>query len=935
MLPLTLTVVARDLNNSNIKDVTMPPQISRRTLLQGLMASVIVTSLDLEPSQAAKEKRSDENLDYVAYVNILQGTNTNYGFSRGNTLPLVTRPFGMTNWTLRNAEGDGWFFDPNKGVITGITSTHQPSPWMGDYGNVTFMAQTGDAVLGPGDRAAAYSPDGLSLSPDHASVKLTNNIQIELTPTDRCSSLRFTYPSAAASNRVIVDGCSYIQLSADGKSFQGRSYRKSHTGTPANFAFYFVGQFDSASAKQYVTSKALPAVGLVAEGEDDAGAVLEFNAAVVGLKIGTSFISFDQATLNLTREIGDRSYDAVQRESHDVWNNALGAIQVKGGSEEAKRTFYSCFYRTQIFPRMFHEKDAAQRTVHYSPFDGKVHPGVMYVDSGLWDGYRTIYPLISLLWPEHLGEIVDGFASAYKEGGWLPQWPNPGYHGSMGGTHSDSVIADAFVKNIKNFDRDAAWKGLLKNCRVQGSMEGRGDLDKYASLGYIPADKGGSTVSQTLDYAYDDFCVSQVAGCLGDKDQQNILRKRALNYANLYSSEVGFFRAKLAGGSWATDFDQYAWGDPYTEGSAWQWTWSVPHDPGGLIALMGGQQQFLTKLDRMLWQPPTFHPGAYGQTIHEMREMAAVEFGQYDQGNQPVHHVLYLFTAAGAPAKTQYWARRTMDKLYSPDAFPGDEDNGEMAAWYVFNALGLYPLCPGHPSYVLGSPLFEEARIRLSNGRTLVISAPENSSENVYVSQVTLNGRIHKSLSIAHADLEKGGRLEYAMSASPVSRDLAPADLPFSLSSYPEFATKTNAVATHININCGGPEVGQFVADVYFTGGTVAPASAADDPNDLTSTGRTGAFTYTIPLIAATVGGKTTLRLLCSNVSPTGPVGITINEKPARARQIPGETDHNSVVLEYADVAANSSGELIIQADFSGTPEVNPTILHALRIVVS
>ena len=529
---------------------------------------------------------------------------------------------------------------------------------------------------------------------------------------------------------------------------------------------------------------------------------------------------------------------------------------------------------------MLHEYDAAGRPIHYSPYDGQVHPGVLYADSGFWDTYRTVFPLLSVLHPERLGEMVQGFVNAYQEGGWLPQWPSPGYRAVMIGTHIDAVIADAFVKNIAGFDRQAAYAGLLKDADTPGDKNdkyGRVGLADYLTLGYVPADRANKATARSLDYVYDDFCISQAAGVLGRAADRHRLRERARNYRHLFDADLGFMWGKKADGSWLPDFDEYAWGGPYVEGGPWQSTWAVPHDPAGLMALMGGQRPFLRKLDRLLLQPATFRPGTYGRAIHEMSEMAAVEFGQYDQGNQPIHLALYLFTAAGCPWKTQYWTRRVLDKLYSPDNYPGDEDNGEMAAWYVLNALGFYPLCPGHPSYVFGSPLFPEARLALPGGKTLRLHAPGNSAQNVYVNRITRDGRAHTPLWISHDDLVQGGVIEFTMARTPGRPPVAPSDLPFSLSPYPDMADGTDLPETEININCGGDASGEFVGDCFFEGGVAALRDIAVDtsadpavPADISRTERSGSFAYQIPLPMLPGGRAYRVRLHFAEVADEG-----------------------------------------------------------------
>ncbi|MCR4440341.1 MAG: glycoside hydrolase family 92 protein [bacterium] len=455
-----------------------------------------------------------------------------------------------------------------------------------------------------------------------------------------------------------------------------------------------------------------------------------------------------------------------------MWSELLGVIDIEGATEDQARTFYSALYRTVLFPHAWHELRPSGEVVHRSPYDGALHPGVLYTDQGPWDVYRTQYPLLSILFPERLAEIIQGWTNAYKEGGWFPKWASPGYRSCMIGTHIDAIIADAFVKGIRSFDMETAYEGMHKHAWQAGASDGavgRKGLEHYLRLGYVPADLVEESVSRTLDFAYNDFCIAQVAKGLGRNEDYQLLIARAFNYKNVFDPAVGSLRGRNAGGSWVTPFDQFAWGGPYVEGGVWQCGWAVPHDPAGLIELMGGREHFLTKLDTLLATPPYFDVGSYNGEIHEMTEMAAVDFGQYAHSNQPSHHVLYLFAAAGAPWKTQYWVRRVLEELYGPgpEGFCGDEDNGEMSAWYIFSALGLYPLCPGHPSYVLGSPLFKRATIHLANGRSFTVAAPNNGRRNVYVGRVRLNGRVYKKTYLLHESIVQGGKLRLTMSSRP------------------------------------------------------------------------------------------------------------------------------------------------------------------------
>jgi len=902
---------------------------SRRQLLKGM--AIFLGAPELFATAAARadipRREVSHDEDLLQFVNVMQGTNSNFGFSRGNTLPLVTLPFGMTNWTPQTDPGSGWFFDPNLHKLQGIRATHQPSPWMGDYGHITIMAQSGAAMYGAAERTSEYDPAALKAGPDYFSVELRRDgTRIEVAPTERCAIFRFTFP-AGAPGRVIIDAHSHVDIDTAKGIITGFSRLKG--GAPDNFACYFYAQFDRPIAKGYPLDDNRPVDNAATAEGKNVGAAVEFEReGVVVMRIATSFISIEQARINLDREIGKRDIDAVRAAANRSWNETLGSVRVKGGTERDRRTFYSCLYRAHLFPRMFHEYDVAGKTVHYSAFDGKIHDGVMYTDTGLWDGYHTLYPLLSLLQPARLGEIVQGFVNAYHEGGWLPQWPNPGYRGTMGGTHSDAVVADAIVKDIPGFDCDAAYAAILKDGTVvpKGTSEGRGHLEDYLALGYIPG-----AVSESLDYAYDDGCIALAARHLGKREDDATFSRRAMNYRNVYDPGVGFMRSRNKDGSWKAKFDQYAWGDGYTEAGPWQWSWSVPHDPAGLMALIGGREASLRKLDRMLWQAPTFHPGGYGGAIHEMLEMAAAPFGQYAQGNQPVHQVLAMYAAMGSPAKLQYWSRRVLDELYTPDNFPGDEDNGEMAAWFVLGALGVFPGCPGHASYVLGSPLFESAEVRLPHGRTLRINAPGNSPRRVYANNVVRNGRSHGKLWIDHADLMKGGELRFEMANRPIERSLTAADLPFSFSAYGADAAGRTATSTRVQINCGGGDSGNFIADYYFTGGDAVKIDGATIPDgiglpaNLYNTARRGSFIYKIPLPMLPEGRFYTVRLHTVD----GVEGLYVNGQAVSDDK--ADQDRPVAIATVSHSLPNEKGVIVIEA--RGKDEVSGARVCGIEVL--
>ena len=718
-------------------------------------------------------------MDPLRHVNPLQGTDSHHGFSRGNTLPLVAMPFGMNHWSAQTAEGR-WFFSPGDKKLQGVRCTHQPSPWMADYGHFTIMANTGpERHLSPGKRARAYRGE---FSPAGFRAELLNDgTTIEMAPTVRGAIFRFRFPDGVT-GRVVFEPCAgqgRINV-LEGKGVTG-SVDGNSGGVTEGFAHYFAATFDrdpttvSAFKGETTTDETTgERMGFVAEFE---------GGGEVTMRIATSFIDETRAAGNLRAELMSRGFDEITSYATDVWNDNLSRIEIESDDERALATFYSCLYRTQLFPRVWHET-TPQGVKHRSPYDGGVHDGPLYTDNGFWDTYRTEYPLLALLQPDQLAEILQGWTNAYKEGGWFPQWATPGYRACMVGTHIDAVMADAIARGVTGFEVEKALEGMLKHADEVGDPDGawgRIGIEDYKAKGYVSTIHHES-VARSLDYAYDDWCLAQIA----TGSERERLLERAGNYKHLFDPAVGFMRGKDGDGKWLEPWDEFQWGSPYVEGGPWQSLWAVPHDAAGLIRLLGGEEAFVRKLDAMLTTPPYFTTGAYGFEIHEMTEMAQAGFGQYAHSNQPVHHALYLYNAAGRPWRAQKEVRRVMTEMYSPDDFPGDEDNGEMAAWYVLSALGLFPLTPGSGQWTLGSPLFRKATIHLPNGKNLVIDAPENSKENVYVRAVSLNGTTLDRLFLTHEEVAAGGTLRFEMSAAPNETVVPPAGRPYSMTPYAE-----------------------------------------------------------------------------------------------------------------------------------------------------
>tara|TARA_B100001250_G_scaffold413573_1_gene448145 strand:+ start:1217 stop:3409 length:2193 start_codon:yes stop_codon:yes gene_type:complete len=725
--------------------------------------------------------------DLLDYVNPTQGNESVHTFSEGNTLPLIARPFAMTHWAPQTEEGNR-FFKPSAHQIQGIRATHQPSPWIGDYGHFLLFAQSGQRLLPAYQRASSFRIEETVIKPHFFKTRLLRyNTTLELTSTERCSILRATFPSGQKA-RLIVDlfeGPGKFHIDRKKNSISG--YTKANSGgVPDNFALYFYLKFDFSITEYgiFTSKEILP--GTDEYSGESPGAYVELTNPTepVTARIATSFISVAQAKHNLASEVGEKKFDEILLQSQDIWSDVLQQIEIEGGTEKQLQTFYSCLYRTHLFPRVFYEYDEQGRPHHYSPYDGKLHSGVLYADNGFWDTHRTVYPLLALLNPERLSEILQGWVQAYREGGWFPKWSSPGYRACMIGTHLDAVIADGIVRGIDGFDIETAFEAMIKNANEVGDDAGnygRRGIKAFEELGWVPHDEVEHAASRTQDFAYNDFCIAQVARILGKKIEASKYIERAKYYRNTFNPETGFMQGRLRDGSWATPFSELCWGNEYIEGSAWQCTWAVPHDAAGLIELFGGPQKTIAKLNQLMSLPPSFEVGHYKTEIHEMTEMAAVDFGQYAHSNQPVHHVLYLYTYAKAPHLTQYWVRRVLNELYNPEKFCGDEDNGEMAAWYVLSSLGIFPFCPGHPSFILSSPLFKSAIVNLKNGKKIEITTENNGPENVYIEEISLNEDIHTKADITHNDVCNGAKLHFKMTSQTPSRMHTEKDLPYSL----------------------------------------------------------------------------------------------------------------------------------------------------------
>ncbi|MFA6701073.1 MAG: GH92 family glycosyl hydrolase [Dysgonamonadaceae bacterium] len=729
----------------------------------------------------------------VDFVSTLVGTQSESYLSNGNTYPATARPWGMNFWTPQTRKiGDGWQYAYTDDKINGFKQTHQPSPWMNDYGQFSIMPMTNKIEFDQEKRASWFSHKAEVAKPHYYSVYLADyDIKAEITPTERAAVFRFTFPETDQAY-VVVDAFnrgSGIEIIPEKNAIIGYTTRNSG-GVPENFKNYFVIVFEKPFTYKNVVSEGKNIEEALKSESDHAGAIIGFSTKSgekVIARVSSSFISYEQAWQNL-KEVNGKDFEQVKSEGKKAWNDVLGKIEIEGGNFVQQRTFYSTLYRSTLFPRKFYEIDANGKVVHYSPYNGKVLPGYMYTDTGFWDTFRALFPLLNLVYPSVNKEIQEGLLNTYLESGFLPEWASPGHRGIMIGNNSASVVSDAYLKGIRGYDIETLYEGLLhgtENVHPRVSSTGRLGHQYYNELGYVPYDvKINENAARTLEYAYDDWTIYKLAKALNRPQKEiDLYAKRAMNYKNVFSSEYNLMRGRNKDGSFQTPFSPTKWGDAFTEGNSWHYSWSVFHDPQGLIDLMGGKKTFVNMLDSVFEMPPVFDDSYYGGVIHEIREMQIMNMGQYAHGNQPIQHMIYLYNYAGEPWKTQYWAREVMDKLYSPnpDGYCGDEDNGQTSAWYVFSAMGIYPVCPGSNEYVIGSPLFNKVKLHLENGKTVEINASNNSDNNRYVSDIKVNGKTYTKSYFTHAEFMNGAKIDFQMSQTPnKKRGIKTSDFPYS-----------------------------------------------------------------------------------------------------------------------------------------------------------
>ncbi len=757
------------------------------------MKKHLLTLLAAVAATMAVAQKSD--FSPVDYVNPLIGTQSTFDFSTGNTYPAIARPWGMNFWTPQTGKmGNGWTYSYTEKKICGFKQTHQPSPWINDYGQFSIMPVVGAPEFDADKRASWFGHKGESVKAYYYKVYLPDyDVVTEFSPTDRAALFRFTFPESKDSYIVVdaFDKGSYIKIDKANNRIIGYTTRNSG-GVASNFKNYFVVEFDKPF--EYVSTFVNGKLEKDATEQqaNHVGAVIGFATSKgeqVNARVASSFISHEQAAINL-KELGNDSLEEVTEKGRKAWNDVLGRIEIEGGNLDQYRTFYSCLYRATLFPQKHHEINAEGEVVHYSPHNGKVEKGYFYTGTGFWDTFRSLFPLLNILYPSENQKMQEGFVNVYRESGFFPEWSSPGHRGCMIGNNSASVLADAYLKGVKVEDTETMFEGILhgtKNVHPKVSSSGRLGHEYYNTLGYVPYDvKINENTARTLEYAYNDWCIYRLAKELKRPQEEiDLFAKRAMNYRNVFDKETRLMRGRNKDGKFMTPFSPLKWGDAFTEGNSWHYTWSVFHDPQGLIDLMGGEKVFVEMLDSVFTVPPHFDDSYYGFPIHEIREMTVMNMGNYAHGNQPVQHMIYLYNYAGEPWKTQYWARQVMDRFYTPtpDGYCGDEDNGQTSAWYIFSALGFYPVCPASDEYVMGAPLFKKATIHLENGKTFEINAPENSADNIYIDNLKLNKKNYTRNYITHSDIMRGGKMDVTMSAKPNhKRGTATADRPYSFS---------------------------------------------------------------------------------------------------------------------------------------------------------
>lgn len=662
-------------------------------------------------------------MKYCDFVNTKQGSKSVHRFSNGNTLPLVQLPFGMAAFCPQTSDGNiRWYYHPDNRSFEGLRLTHQPSPWIADYGAVVFMLQKTPLKLDGEDRWSGFRPQDTVLKPYYVKFDLLRTRStFELTPTERCAKAIVSFEDGENnyfSVHSVKDSYNF-EFCKDKNALYIKTNNCSG-GEHKDFWEYVIVKFpDGAADCSKIQRDEDDAVEGTSVSGEDVAMHIHLTGKKTEIAIATSYISFEQAEINLNREIGMKAFDEIKTEGENIWENYLSRIEIEAKDEKQMKTFYSCMYRAFLYPHKCSEIDADGKEIHYCPHDGKINEGVRFTDNGFWDTYRTVYPFFSIVAKDEMKQMLKSYINEYRECGWLPRWLSIGEHGCMPSTLVDAVICDGAVKGmIDKADLETALEGMLKHSVTDApeSYFGRNGAEAYCKLGYVPYDLERESVNLTQDAAYGDWCIAEIAKILGKTDIENEYRKRAENYKNLFDKGTGFMRARNSQGAFRPDFTPNGWGRDYTEGSAWQNSFAVPHDIEGLAELYGGKEKLTEKIDELFAARPDYEIVGYGCEIHEITEMAAADFGQCAISNQPSFHIPYIYSALGNIEKSAYWAEKLCEEAFSyeDDGFPGDEDNGTMAIWYIFSVLGFYPFCPGKKEFVKGK---KQVRKSVINGK--------------------------------------------------------------------------------------------------------------------------------------------------------------------------------------------------------------------------
>jgi len=713
-------------------------------------------------------------------IDTRQGTANQYSYSNGNTLPYTGHPFGMNHFVPQTTNERGsWFFHPHDRIFQGFRLTHQPSPWMGDFQHFLLTPIAGELNMkhpSTFHTGSSYRPEASTFKPHYLKIKqLRYGITSELTPSTYGAKLRISYPEVTANGLFFRAEGGLHKLAFNHNRTQLTGYISNFSGcSDPHFKMYVVFHFNEPVAGDHFELSA-----------EDQILLLRFeNMDKLEVSLATSFISDEQAKLNLNREL-NLTFDELKAQTSRKWDYYLSKIEVNHTCAEQVKTFYHCFYRLFLFPQKFYELDATNKPIHYDTQSKSIKQGYLYTNNGFWDTFRTVYPLYSIIIPDEYKEMMEGFLTAYRHTGFLPKWLSPDERGLMPGTLIDGLIADAAVKGIAPELMLEMLEAMLTTATTQSEDAncGRRGTKDYLKYGYVPLDYHESC-NHTQDYAYSDFCISQVAKVVGNFEVAELYATQSLNYRNIFDKETGFMRAKDKNGNFRPDFSEFSWGLDYAEGSAWQNSFAVYHDFQGLINEYSSKEAFFKKITDLYNTPPTFDVKGYGFEIHEMSEVAAIDFGQSGISNQPSFHIPYLFNYAGQPASSQIILKQLMTHLFDASftGFPGDEDNGSMSGWYIFSSMGFYPVTPGSGEYVFGIPLFDEVKISLPNGKQFVVHAHQNAPHANFVKEIKVNGLPYRKLFVKHDDIIAGGELDFTLALAPVYRDYTREELPFSLS---------------------------------------------------------------------------------------------------------------------------------------------------------